>query len=107
LLFILCVQASAQQQPNNPKDPLSVFKPVMVKPNPDDINFGEEIAGKINKPALLREAGLGKTLFKKKNHHSGFFLGFLGFFWFFGFFFIYIFAQKREFLGFFQFQEYL
>jgi hypothetical protein len=55
LLFILCVQASAQQQPNNPKDPLSVFKPVMVKPNPDDINFGEEIAGKINKAALLRE----------------------------------------------------
>jgi hypothetical protein len=29
------------------------------------------------------------------------FLGFLGVFWFF-----YIYAQKREFLGFFQFQEY-
>ena len=37
------------------KDPLSVFKPIMVKPNPDDLNFGEEIAGKINKQALLKE----------------------------------------------------
>ena len=27
----------------------------MVKPNPDDLNFGEEIAGKINKQALLKE----------------------------------------------------
>ncbi len=34
-----------------------------------------------------------------------FFLGFLGFLGFWGFFF-YIFAQKREFSGFFQFQEY-
>jgi hypothetical protein len=36
------------------------------------------------------------------------FLGFFLVFWFFGFFFVflYIFAQKREFLGFFQFQEY-
>jgi hypothetical protein len=42
-------------QPQNNRDPLSVFKPVMVKPNPDDINFGEEIAGKINKQAMLRE----------------------------------------------------
>ena len=24
------------------KDPMSVFKPVLVKPNPDDLNFGEE-----------------------------------------------------------------
>jgi len=37
------------------KDPLSVFKPVVVKPNPDDLNFGEEIAGKINRQALLKE----------------------------------------------------
>jgi len=37
------------------KDPLSVFKPILVKPNPDDLNFGEEIAGKINKQALLKE----------------------------------------------------
>ncbi len=40
----------------------------------------------------------------------GFFFGFLWVFWVFGFFlffcFFYIFAQKREFLGFFQFQEY-
>ncbi len=79
----------------------------MVKPNPDDINFGEEIAGKINKPALLREAGLEKTRVLKKTSPVGF-LGFLGFFGFFLVFFVffYIFAQKREFLGFFQFQEY-
>ncbi len=33
-------------------------------------------------------------------------VGFVGFFWvFWGF--LYIFAQKREFLGFFQFQEYI
>jgi hypothetical protein len=84
-----------------------VFKPVMVKPNPDDINFGEEIAGKINKPALLREAGLEKTrVFLKKPSPVGFFFfGFFGFFWGF-FFFFYIFAQERELLGFFQFQEY-
>jgi len=37
------------------KDPMSVFKPVLVKSNPDDLNFGEEIAGKINKQALLKE----------------------------------------------------
>ena len=39
---------------NKDKDSMSVFKPVMVKPNPDDLNFGEEIAGKINKSALLK-----------------------------------------------------
>ena len=37
------------------KDPMSVFKPVLIKPNQDDLNFGEEIAGKINKQALLKE----------------------------------------------------
>jgi thioredoxin domain-containing protein 10 len=42
--------------------------------------------------------------FLKKNQPSGF-LRFFWVFWVFGFF-IYIFAQKREFLGFFQFQEF-
>jgi hypothetical protein len=53
------------------------------------------------------QAGLEKTrVFYKKNQPSGF-LGFWGFFGFFVFFCVfYIFAQKREFLGFFQFQEY-
>jgi WD40 repeat protein len=47
------------------------------------------------------EAGLEKKPgFKKKTSPVGFFV----FFGFFGFF--YIFAQKREFLGFFHFQEY-
>jgi hypothetical protein len=44
------------------------------------------------------KAGLEETRFKKKNQPSGFFWVFLGFF--------YIFAQKREFSGFFHFQEY-
>jgi hypothetical protein len=48
-----------------------------------------------NKLATSRfQAGLEKTRVLKKNQPSGFF----------GFF--YIFAQKREFIGFFQFQEY-
>jgi hypothetical protein len=51
------------------------------------------------------KAGLEKTrLFKKVTQPSGFFAVFwvsLGFYVFF-----YIFAPKREFLGFFQFQEY-
>ncbi len=58
------------------------------------------------------QAGLEKTrVFKKKTNPVGFFgyflffLGFLGFL-FFLFFYILVFAQKREFLGFFQFQEY-
>jgi hypothetical protein len=44
---------------------------------------------------------------KKKTSPGGFlgFWGFLGFFWVFWVFLI-PFAQKREFLGFFQFQEY-
>jgi hypothetical protein len=55
--------------------------------------------------------GLEKTrLKKKKTSPAGFFWVFLGFFGFFGFFwfflgFLNIFAQKREFLGFFRFQE--
>jgi hypothetical protein len=48
-------------------------------------------------------AGLEKTRVKKKTSPVGFFFVFLGYFGFFRFF--YIFAQKREFLGFFQFQE--
>jgi hypothetical protein len=64
------------------------------------------------------KAGLEKTCFKKPGQWV-FFVGFLGFFlvfwgflffcffWFFVFFWVFkIFAQKREFLGFFLFQEY-
>jgi hypothetical protein len=46
---------------------------------------------------------VGKKPGLKKSQPSGLF--FFWFFWFLGFF-LYIFAQKREFLGFFQFQEY-
>jgi hypothetical protein len=72
--------------------------------------------------AKLLKAGLEKTRVKKKPQPRGFFSGFLFFlvvFWFFvfcgffGFFvfflffgFFYTFAQKREFFGFLQFQEY-
>ena len=47
------------------------------------------------------EAGLEKTRLKKKPAQWVILL-----FWFFWVFFFYIFAQKREFLGFIQFQEY-
>jgi len=36
------------------KDSVPLFKPVVVRPNPDDLNFGEELAGKLNKEALLK-----------------------------------------------------
>jgi hypothetical protein len=32
-----------------------LFKPVTVQPNPDDMNLGEEIAGKMNRQALLKK----------------------------------------------------
>ncbi len=38
-----------------PKEVSQLFKPVAVVPNQDDINLGEEIAGKISKQALLRQ----------------------------------------------------
>jgi hypothetical protein len=47
---------------------------------------------------------VGKNPGFKKNQPSGVFFGFLGVFGFIWVF--YILAQKREFLGFFQFQEY-
>eukprot|EP00092_Neocalanus_flemingeri_P021974 GFUD01023831.1.p1 GENE.GFUD01023831.1~~GFUD01023831.1.p1 ORF type:complete len:820 (-),score=227.95 GFUD01023831.1:113-2572(-) len=49
------VQTIGSSGGKEPKEPMSVFKPVLVKSNPDDLNFGEEIAGKINKQALLKE----------------------------------------------------
>jgi hypothetical protein len=54
------------------------------------------------------DAGLEKTRFKKKTSPVFFwvFLGFLRDFLVFLVLFLNIFAQKREFLGFFQFQEY-
>ena len=36
----------------------SLFKPVTVMPNPDDIDLGEEIAGKISKQALLKQLNI-------------------------------------------------
>jgi hypothetical protein len=55
----------------------------------------------------LNKAGLDKnTGFCKKIQSSGFFVFWVFLFFFVFFCFFYIFAQKREFLGFFQFQEY-
>jgi hypothetical protein len=48
-----------------------------------------------------KNQGWKKPGFLKKNQPSGFFLGFFGFSGF-----LNIFAEKKEFLGFFQFQEY-
>jgi len=39
-------------------NPLALFKPVLVRPNPDDLNFGEELAGKLNKQDLLKQINL-------------------------------------------------
>ena len=38
-----------------PQNIHTLFKPVPVQPSPDDINLGEEIAGTINKQALLKQ----------------------------------------------------
>ena len=43
-------QSSSSSPPLN-----QLFKPVAVLPNPDDMNLGEELSGKINKQALLRQ----------------------------------------------------
>jgi len=48
----------SQQYQSTVKEGPGLFKPVPVKPNPDDMNFGEEIAGKLNKPALLKQLNL-------------------------------------------------
>ena len=39
------IRSLPTQQNQGFKDPLTLFKPVAVKPNPDDINFGEELSG--------------------------------------------------------------
>ena len=41
------IRSLPSQQNQGFKDPLTLFKPVAVKPNPDDINFGEELSGQI------------------------------------------------------------
>jgi len=40
------------------KEPSNLFKPVLVKPNPDDLNFGEELAGKLDKSALMKQLNI-------------------------------------------------
>ncbi len=61
----------------------------------------EEEARDLEAVLEAAQVWLAKTRVLKKKPAQWFFLGFLGFFGFF-----YIIAQKREFLGFFQSQEY-
>eukprot|EP00095_Tigriopus_kingsejongensis_P000643 maker-scaffold552_size138156-snap-gene-0.24 protein:Tk00643 transcript:maker-scaffold552_size138156-snap-gene-0.24-mRNA-1 annotation:"hypothetical protein D910_00282" len=44
-------KANARERESNVNQ---LFKPLIVKPNQDDMNLGEEIAGKLSKSALLR-----------------------------------------------------
>eukprot|EP00094_Tigriopus_californicus_P005089 TCALIF_04903-PA protein Name:"Similar to CG9791 ATP-dependent RNA helicase SUV3 homolog, mitochondrial (Drosophila melanogaster)" AED:0.08 eAED:0.08 QI:0/0.66/0.57/1/1/1/7/22/758 len=41
-------------QDSSPKNINQLFKPLIVKANPDDMNLGEQIAGKLDKSTLLR-----------------------------------------------------
>jgi len=43
------------------KEPGNLFRPVLVKPNPDDLNFGEELAGKLDKSALMKQLNIFYT----------------------------------------------
>jgi hypothetical protein len=46
---------SSNGQVSESKDINQLFKPVTVVPNADDINLGEEMAGKISKQSLLKK----------------------------------------------------
>jgi hypothetical protein len=86
--------------------------PPLISRVPGSVRESKMSTDEENPGAQYNEAGLEKNpgFFYKKNPAQWVFLFFLWFFWFFVFFwffwFFYIFAQKREFLGFFQFQEY-
>jgi hypothetical protein len=45
---------ASKEKTSNAVNIHTLFKPVPVQPSPDDINLGEEIAGKINKQSLLK-----------------------------------------------------
>jgi hypothetical protein len=82
--------------------PFSATRGDKLQLHKDAVHRGVRFACHLCPYAAGRKAGLEKTRVKKKKQPSGFFwvfwlfLGFLGLFGFF-----YIFAQKREFLGFF------
>ena len=62
------IRSLPSQQNQGFKDPLTLFKPVAVKPNPDDINFGEELSGQIFHDSLIF-GGQTCCLFMKKHFH--------------------------------------
>jgi hypothetical protein len=73
--------------------------PPLISRVPASVRESKMSTDEENPGAQYNEAGLEKTrVFFIKTQFSGFFWVFFCFF--------YIFAQKREFLGFFQFQEY-
>jgi hypothetical protein len=110
--------AVADSSPGAPPPGSSSIRPDPISAMSSAVSSRSRLtSGAITPPAPLFACcqGWKKPGLNKKNQPSGFFVflgGFLGFFWgFFGVFwfllgFFYIFAQKREFLGFFQFQKY-
>ena len=65
---------SSASSSGNPSANLNqLFKPVPVLPNPDDMNLGEEIAGKMNKQALLKTLNalyLSKSIKELSKEHG-------------------------------------
>jgi hypothetical protein len=95
--------------------PFSATRGDKLQLHKDAVHRGVRFGCHLCPYAAGRKAWLEKTRVFKKKQPSGFFCFFLYFFWFFCFFlgflgylgfFFYIFAQKREFLGVFQCQEY-
>ena len=66
--------SSSSASSANPSANLNqLFKPVPVLPNPDDMNLGEEIAGKMNKQALLKTLNalyLSKSIKELSKEHG-------------------------------------
>ena len=66
--------ASSSNSNSTPSANLNqLFKPVPVLPNPDDMNLGEEIAGKMNKQALLKTLNalyLSKSIKELSKEHG-------------------------------------
>lgn len=52
----MCVQIRGKRGDSSHKDTniSTLFTPVQVKPNPDDINVGAELTGSLNKADLLK-----------------------------------------------------
>lgn len=49
-----CTQFRSKKDDSNSNSSSSLFQPVPVKPNPDDINIGAELTRSLNKTDLLK-----------------------------------------------------